>query len=115
MKRSGLRRWFGLLGIVAFLGAVVEMPVASTAAVAMTAKAKGSTASHQPAKPCKHCPNKLPVDMGACLLKCFPAFYAPAANPTLKVSFVVSRASPPSPSRPVSGTSYPPPLRPPNA
>ena len=106
----------GILSAVAMLGAVIELPVAVTAAVAMaTVKSRATTVDHQLTKPCTHCPKKLAFDMAGCLVKCFQAFYSPAATVVLKVAVIASRAPPPALSRPASGTAFSPPLRPPSA
>ena len=116
MRRCRFPRWIGLLGMVAMLGAVIELPVAATAAVAMTTlNAPATTVDHQPSKHCTHCPKKLAYDMANCLVTCFQAFYSPAARVVLKVSVIASRAPPPAPSLSASGTSFEPPLRPPSA
>jgi hypothetical protein len=116
MTQCRFHRWIGLLGMVAMFGAVIELPVAATAAVAMTTlKAPATTVDHQPAKPCKHCPKKLAFDTAGCLVKCFQAFYSPAGKIVLKVSVIASRGPAPAPSQSASGTSFSPPLRPPSA
>ena len=122
MRRGRFFRLCLVLGAVAMFGATIELPVAATTAVAKTmSAAKASTAapdqktSHKSAKPCSHCPNKAGFDMGSCLVKCFQAFYSPAAKFVLLGFVVTSRGPPPALSLPAVGTSVPPSLRPPSA
>ena len=105
-----------VVGIVAMLGAIVELPTAATAAVAMSIAGSTPTpaaADKMSHKPCTHCPKKACPDLGACLAKCFQVMYSPLAKSCLLGSAVASRV-PPAPSRLVTGKRIPPPFRPPS-
>src|SRR5688572_6556812 len=114
MRRRGLYQLSAMLSAIAMLGAVIEFPVAATAAIAM-ATGKAPAVEHQPSKHCTHCPKKLAFDTAGCLVECFQAFYSPVGKIVLKVSVIASRGPAPAPSQSASGTSFSPPLRPPSA
>ena len=75
-----------VVGIVAMLGAIVELPTAAiaTLSMAMAAPAAPHAAADQTShKSCAHCPKKACPDLGACLVKCFQIMYSPLAKSCL--------------------------------
>ncbi|MFA5956374.1 hypothetical protein [Hyphomicrobium sp.] len=122
------QRWFLVLGMVAMLGALLSMPMASTYAFAMSAQSTSMAAdSHdtsmasmskdmdcaKPANHCPNCPQKFCPEMGSCLVKCFQPLSPPAAEARLQGVVPRERVMP-TPSRVTASSLIPPLLRPPS-
>lgn len=105
--------------MIAMLGALVAMPLTSTYALAMAAKACSAAAAmdgmpcHKPAKRCPHCPQKVCPDTGTCLVKCFQTMSPPGAEAHLR-GFDVRAHVLPAASQVSSSQLIPPLLRPPS-
>jgi hypothetical protein len=108
-----------MLGMVAMLGALIAVPLATASALAVSKRTAAHAMAHEmpchkPVKPCPHCPQKVCADMGNCLIKCFQSLYAPVAGGAgLPVMMVGSRL-PPGLSQVANGSLIPPLLRPPS-
>jgi hypothetical protein len=116
MRKRRFNRFQMVMSIIAMLGAMVELPTAATAAlaVALVAPAKTHAAADQTThKSCAHCPKKACPDLGACLAKCFQILYSAVAKNCLPRLAVASRLAP-APSLLVTGKRIPPPFRPPS-
>lgn len=104
--------------MLAMLGALVAMPMTTSAALAMAGPVTASPAPdkmpcHEPADPCPDCPQKVCPDMGACLVNCVqplsPAIAEAGLRGTATSSLVL-----PAPSQVPAAALVPPLLRPPS-
>lgn len=128
VQKRSLQLWFAILGMVAMIGALASMPLASTSAFAMSGKSSASTMKmahgvteaaadempcHKPAKHCPNCPEKACSDMGSCLVKCFQSLSSPASAALLDRNVAGERVLP-TLSLATVGSLIPPLLRPPS-
>ena len=129
MRNRLFQRCFFLLGILAMLGALVSMPLASTYAFAMSAQSSkpmamnGAHSAHDaahkmpcdsPAKHCPDCPQKVCPEMGSCLVKCFQPLPSPLAEAQFYREITRDRVAP-GEALVTVGSLIPPLLRPPSA
>lgn len=113
--------------MVAVLGALVAMPLASTYHFAMAGKPSASTMDmkhgvtnaaaeempcHKPAKHCPNCPEKACSEIGSCLVKCFQSLSS--ASAALLDRNVAGERVVPAVSLATIGSLIPPLLRPPS-
>jgi hypothetical protein len=118
------QRWFGLLGMLAILSALIAMPLTATYAFAISSGATASADTtmsgqsdampcHKTGKSCPHCPQKFCPEMANCLVKCFQPLSAPISDAHFHRD-VVSRGVAPAPTTVTAGSQIPPLLRPPS-
>jgi hypothetical protein len=120
------QRCFLSLGMVAMLGALASMPLASTYAFAMSAQSSKSMVMNvahdahkaaedcdSPAKHCPDCPQKVCPEMGSCLVKCFQPLPTPVSESRLHGDIVADRVAPAT-SAVTASSLIPPLLRPPS-
>ena len=122
MRSYNFQRWFFALGMIAMIGALVALPMASTYALGMAGSApKASSAmadmpchmSTMPAKHCTECPQKVCPDMGTCMVKCFQSLSLPMSDDH-GTGIVESDRLRPALSQLRTGSRIPPLLRPPS-
>lgn len=79
------KRWFTGLSILAMLGMLLAVPLASNTTVAMVeitgvTETGGDMPCHKPAKPCPDCPQKSCPGTAACAAKCAHTVTSPVAD-----------------------------------
>jgi hypothetical protein len=114
--------------MMAMLGALISMPLASTYAFAMSAQSSKSMAMNMahdahkageempcnsPAKHCPSCPQKVCPELGSCLVKCFQPLPSPLAEAGFYGEVTRDRVAP-ARALITSGSLIPPLLRPPS-
>lgn len=118
MKRL-LQRCCAIFGMIAMLGALAAVPLASTIVHAATPAVADGLADgmpcHKPAqpKPCPDCPQKACPEMGACFVKCSQQIAPLVAGGHVGARVITVRL-PPSPSEAAASLPVPPLLRPPS-
>jgi hypothetical protein len=118
VRKRRFHRWFVGLGMLAMLGALITVPMATPSVLAMAGPMTASPSPdkmpcHKPVKPCPDCPQKVCPDMGTCLVNCFqplsPAITESRLQGTAAGSLVL-----PAPSQVLAAALVPPLLRPPS-
>jgi hypothetical protein len=113
VRKRLFHHWFGVLGLIAMVVALISVPMTTSIALAM-ASLTSSEASpcHTRVNPCPDCPQNVCPDMGSCLVKCFQPLSAPIAVASLVGMTMTSRVLP-APSHVPVDSLIPPLLRPP--
>ena len=95
MRTAWLRNCFCILGMLAMLGTMASVPLASVNAVApainmnmatMDTSAAGSEGCRKQANPCPECSKKICPELASCLVQCVNSLPAPAANEHRRVT-----------------------------